>query len=136
MSSRGSKAKNGHVTTTEYKATHVFSSGAKILVGQDKQHHSLPDFSHTPNRVYVKYDEGKFREMRIYDSEGKAFLEIAHHPEPKLNHGDREHAIWHFHEISEKLAHEDAQLLSNRPDLIEKYKIYLKEVGYYDQCNS
>ncbi len=136
MSSRGSKAKNGHVTTTKYKATHVFPSGAKSLVGQDEHHHSLPDFSHMPNRVYIKYDEGKFREMRFYDSEGRSFLEIAHHPEPRLNHGDREHAIWHFHDISEKLVHKDAQLLSNRPDLIEKYKIYLKEVGYYDQCNS
>lgn len=133
MSSRGSKAKNGHVTTSEYKIDYIYPSGAKVLSGQTKQNHSLPDFSHTPNSVYIKNDNnGVFHEMRFYDENGKAFLEIAYHPEPKINNGDRQTPIWHYHELDTNLKHEDAHFLDERRDLIEKYKIYLTEVGYHD----
>lgn len=70
--------------------------------------------------------------MRFYGPDHKSFLEIAHHPEPVINNGDRYHKIWHYHEIDENLKHNPAKSLKERPDLIEKYYIYLKEVGYDD----
>lgn len=54
MSSRGSYAVNGHVTTNEYMTTHVDSTGGKILKGCSTRRHSLPDYAHTPNSVYIK----------------------------------------------------------------------------------
>ena len=55
MSSRGSYAKNGHITTSEYKpkpgSSEVYD--ATILVGQTTAH-SLPDYSHSPFRILSK----------------------------------------------------------------------------------
>ena len=69
MSSRGSVARNGHVTTHEYDTSRVTSSGVKILSGSSKKYHSLPDYSHSPNAAYAKMKpDGKtLHELRIYD---------------------------------------------------------------------
>ena len=53
MASRGSKAKNGHVTTDEYSTESVTKTGVKILKGKGRNH-SLPDYSHSPSSIYAK----------------------------------------------------------------------------------
>ncbi len=131
MASRGSVAKNGHVTTTEYETEYIYPSGSEVLRGKHKIAHGLPDYSHMPNRIYIKNnDDGTFREMRFYDSNGKLFFEIAYHPEPSINNGNRDESVWHFHEYDDSLNHGQAQTLKNRSDIVQKYKIYLMEVGY------
>ena len=80
MSSRGAYTKNGHVTTDEYKSTgYVLDPNAKILVGNNGRH-GLPDYSHTPNRIYIKLShDNTLRELRQYDENGHLVLEIAYH---------------------------------------------------------
>ena len=135
MSSRGSRARNGHVTTHEYDTSHVTNYGVKILNGTSNQYHSLPDYSHSPNAVYAKMkSDGKtLHELRIYDKNGNPIIEIAYHPEPKINNGDRQTNIVHFH-MFDGLKRSDAQRMDTHMNIKEKYAIYLKEFGLYEKC--
>ena len=127
MSSRGSLAKNGHVGTNEYDIVEILQSGAEVLKGKGKNH-SLPDYSHTPNRVYVKKEhDGSFREMRFYGDDHKVFLEIGYHGEASLN-SDTRIKEWHYHLYDKNLTHSKASFLSK--DLVSKYWKYLEDVGY------
>ncbi len=93
MASKGSVAKNGHITTTEYETEYIYPSGSEVLRGKRKKTHSLPDYSPKSNRAYIKNNsDGSFREMKFYDSKGKLFLEIAYHPEPSVNGRNRDEA--------------------------------------------
>lgn len=130
MASRGSKAKNGHVTTFEYSTISINNLGIKILKGNGSNH-SLPDFSHTPNSVYAKIrEDGSLHEMRIYNENCYPVIEIACHPEPKINNGNRE-PIVHYHSyngLNRECAHKITQ------DIKQKYCQYLKEYDLYDKC--
>lgn len=134
MSSRGSLAINGHVTTSEYNTVGVTETGAKILSGQGNNH-SLPDYSHTPNSVYVKLDaDGKTaQEIRFYDEKGNLYFEIGYHPESAINNGNRKEKIVHFHNIN-NLNRSSATRMRDNPSVKEKYEKYLKEFGLYDKC--
>jgi hypothetical protein len=136
MSSRGSYAVNGHVTTSEYTTIYVDNAGGKVLKGTSSKSHSLPDFAHTPNSVYVKLKkDGKtLHEMRFYDDKGHPIIEIAYHPEPKINNGNREDSIVHFHLYDSKLGRNYVYRMYEHPDIKEKYAKYLKEYGLYDKC--
>lgn len=130
MASRGSKAKNGHVTTDEYATDSVTESGVKILKGKGGRH-SLPDYSHSPNSIYAKLTEnGILREMRFYDSDGNPVLEIAYHCEPKLSNGSKEKIV-HCHSY-DGLMRTKAARITNQ--IKEKYAEYLKEFDLYDKC--
>ena len=112
MSSRGSYIKNGHVTTEEYyseKEVH----GAKVLVGRTKASHGLPDYSHSPSRIYIKENkDGSFRELRIYDDKGYPVLEVGYHPEPSLTHGSTK-SILHMHKFGEGLIRYPADFIDD-----------------------
>ena len=103
MSSRGAKTKNGHVTTDEYMSTgYVSDPNAKILIGQ-KGKHGLPDFSHTPNRIYIKLNkEGTFRELRQYDENGFPVLEIGYHHEKKYDK-NLANPVLHYHFLNHSI---------------------------------
>lgn len=89
----------------------------------------MPEYSHSPNAVYVIYRKGVFHAMRIYGEDHMPIIEIAYHPEPNLNHGDREHGIWYMHEYEKgNLKHSRAELISN--DVKKEYKDYLEDIGY------
>jgi len=125
MSSRGAKIKNGHVTTDEYKTKRLVYD-AKVLVGKDGNH-GLPDYSHSPNRIYIKENsDGSFREMRIYDEEGIMYLEIAYHAEEALT-GNRHDKVLHYHLINKELKRSDARKMSS--EIYCKYKKYLEVYG-------
>ena len=135
MSSRGSYAVNGHVTTNEYATIYIDNIGSKILEGTSPKSHSLLDYAHTPNSVYVKLkpDGNTLHEMRFYNDKGNLIIEIAYHPEPKINNGDRETSIVHFH-VYKGLDRNPAQRMDEHPHIKEKYAKYLKEYGLYDKC--
>jgi len=130
MSSRGAVIKNGHVTPDEYDIVRSVYD-ASVLIGKTKQQHGLPDYSHTPNRKYIKENpNGTFREMRVYDSECNPIIEIGYHPEPKIT-GNRHENVLHYHTFSSDLSrHMGGELSkSQTPELYEKYAKYLKEYG-------
>lgn len=129
MSSRGAVAKTGKISTDSYSIV-GYVLDAKILQGNFKQHHSLPDYSHSSNTIYVKLKtNGTMHELRVYENH-KVVLEIAYHPEAILNRGNWKNNILHYHIYDEKLTHGEARILTK--ELKEKYKKYLKEFGLYD----
>ncbi len=134
MSSRGSKAENGHVTTDEYETVKVTQSGVKILEGKGDKH-SLPDYVHTIGSIYAKMkrDGTTLLAMRFYNDSGKPEIEIAYHPEPKLNGGSRENVV-HYHLFDSDLNRCYVARVQDRPEIKEKYAVYLREFGLYDKC--
>lgn len=133
MSSRGSKATNGHVTTTEYKmkAPDSYIDDAKILVGASSRHHGLPDYSHTPNSKYIKENpDGSFREMRVYGDHGEPLLEIGYHPEQPLT-GNRHKPVLHYHIFGPNLERIMGGRISEKEnsEIYNKYKKYLGAYG-------
>lgn len=132
MSSRGSKTKNGHVTTNEYHLKDnkmVFD--AKVLVGTTKQQHGLPDYSRSPNSKYIKENsDGSFREMRVYGSDGFPLLEIGYHTEPNLT-GNRYEKVLHYHTFDSNLKRKLGGKVSatENADIYDEYGKYLKEYG-------
>lgn len=133
MSSRGSVAINGHVTTSEYKmkTSNSYIHDAKVLVGTSSKYHGLPDYSHTPNRIYIKENpDGSFREMRIYGKHREPLLEIGYHPEQSLT-GNRHEYVLHYHTFKPNLQRVMGGKISEsiNSDIYNKYKDYLKEYG-------
>lgn len=131
MSSRGSFAINGHVTTKNYKTDMITESGVKVLSGIGNNH-SLPELSHTPNSIYDKLKKDDvLHELRFFDSQGYPIFEIAYHPEPNINNGNRIENIVHYYTFN-GLNRKPAKILD---EIIKKrYSKYLKEFGLYDKC--
>ena len=72
--------------------------------------------------------------MRVYDEDHMPVIEIAFHPEPNLNGGNREHSIWHMHVYRRgDLKHNPAQFI--KKEIEERYKDLLEDIGY-DQWHS
>lgn len=132
MSSRGARARNGHVTTTEYQPKNgktVYD--AEVLEGTSPQNHGLPDYAHSPDSKYIKENpDGSFREMRIYDENGFPILEIGYHPEPNLT-GNRHEKVLHYHTFEANLDRKLGGKLSasDNADIYNEYKKYLKGYG-------
>ena len=125
MASRGAVAKNGHVTEDEYQTVKKVYE-AKVLLGKHGEH-SLPDYSHTPNRIYIKENsDGSFREMRVYNEKRRLYLEIGYHGEYHLT-GNRKQPILHYHKYDENLDRTSADYLPK--EMYEKYKKYLEAYG-------
>ena len=128
MASRGSVAKNSRITDEEYKTISILHHGEKVIEGIGSKH-SMPDYSHSPNTIYVIYKEGSFRAMRVYGGDHMPIIEITYHPEPNLNNGDREHSVWHMHVFNKKdLTHNKAKFITN--EIKQKYKELLEDIGY------
>ena len=102
MSSRGTRTIDGHVPDGEYDTVKELF-GAKILIGKKNGTHNLPDYSHSPNRIYIREDKyGFIKEMRVYNEEKRLVLEIAYHPEPKIS-GKQGEPVLHMHTFRETL---------------------------------
>lgn len=130
MASRGSKARNGFVTANEYSTESMTKSGVKVLKGNG-YNHSLPDYSHSPKSIYAKLKrDGSLHEMRFYDAKGSPIIEIANHPEPKINNGSRDPVV-HYH-LYNGVTRSNAERLTKT--IREKYAKYLKEFNLYDKC--
>lgn len=125
MGGRGTFAAHKNVEFT-YK-TVGFIDDVKVLQGLNGKH-GLPEESHESS-AYIKLKaDGTFHEMRIYDKEHYLVKEIAYHPEPSLNNGNRKDNVLHIHEY-----HRD-NFKDRKPRLptseeIEMYRKYLVGVN-------
>ena len=94
----------------------------------------MPDYSHSSEAVYIKCEEdGRFKEMRFYNSKHEAVLEIAYHPEPKLSESgkDRQTPILHYHMMtpSQNFKRSDPILLKKDSIYYKMAEKYLEEFG-------
>ena len=71
--------------------------------------------------------DGTFHEMRIYDNDHYLVKEIAYHPEPSLNAGNRSENVLHLHEYKRDNFKDRTPRLLTQEE-ITQYKKYLKGV--------
>lgn len=125
MGGRGTFSKGDNPPYT-YKTVGKIDE-VKVLEGISGKH-ALPEESHS-SVAYIKVKpDGTFHEMRIYDKNHRTIREIAYHPEPSINHGNRSEKILHVH------IYPTPGDFSNRPphritkEEYEKYKKFFKGV--------
>lgn len=133
MGGRGTYAVGNNVAYT-YEVDKTFSengkiNGVKILKGvEGSGKHGLPEEAHSSSAYIKLKPDGTFHEMRIYDDEHYLIKEIAYHPEPQLNNGNRKENVLHIHEY-QKDNFKDRKPRFLKPDEIEMYKKYLRGVN-------
>ena len=99
MGGRGTFAA-GNPAPYSYKTVGMID-GVKVLQGISGKH-GLPEEAHT-SFAYIKLKpDGTFHEMRFYDTNHSLTMEIAYHPEPNLNNGNRTESILHVHEYPQQ----------------------------------
>ena len=97
-------------------------NGVKVLQGKGNRHH-LPEEAHS-STAYIRLNpDGTFHEMRIYGKEHYLVKEIAYHPEPKINNGNRHEKVLHVHEYPE---HDRFDLRTTRLITEKEYTEYKK----------
>lgn len=125
MGGRGTFAAGNNVPYV-YKTVGTIG-GVKVLQGISGKH-GLPEEAHS-SAAYIKLkSNGVFHEMRFYDKKHHLTMEIAYHPEPNLNHGDRKESVLHVHLYpqSDNFRIRSAHLITKSE--YEKYKKYFKGV--------
>ena len=133
MGGRGTYAVGNNVAYT-YEIDKTFSengkiNGVKILKGvEGSGKHGLPEEAHSSSAYIKLKPDGTFHEMRIYDDEHYLIKEIAYHPEPQLNNGNRKENVLHIHEY-QKDNFKDRKPRFLKPEEIEMYKKYLRGVN-------
>ena len=98
----------------------------KVLKGI-KGKHGLPEEAHSSHAYIVLKHDGTFHEMRIYDDEHYLVKEIAYHPEPQLNNGNRSENVLHVHEY-QRDNFKNRTTRNITPAEIEQYRKYFKGV--------
>ncbi len=120
MGGRGTFAIGKKVDFT-YKTVGTIE-GVKVLEGINGKH-GLPEESHTSS-AYIKLNHnGGFKELRIYGKDHYLIKEIAYHPEPNLNNGNKKDPILHIHEYAKK---GDFSIRPNRLLTQEEFNSYKK----------
>jgi hypothetical protein len=127
MASRGNVAKNGRYMNDEYETIDVLKNGEEIIVGLGNNH-SMPDYSFSANSVYIILNNGIFHAMLIYGDNHEPIVEIAYHPEPNLNSGNRKDNVWHMHLYEPNLNRQEAKPISY--EIKRKYRSLLEDIGY------
>ncbi len=100
--------------------------GVKVLAGVGGKH-GLPEESHSSSAYIKLKPDGTFHEMRIYDNDHYLTKEIAYHPEPSLNGGNRHENVLHIHEYKRNNFKDRTPRLLTA-DEIQRYKRFLKGV--------
>lgn len=99
MGGRGSFAA-GNKVPYSYKTIGTID-GVKVLEGISGKH-GLPEEAHS-SVAYIKLKpDGTFHEMRFYNEYHYLTTEIAYHPEPNLNDGNRTESMLHVHEYPQQ----------------------------------
>lgn len=124
MGGRGTFAAGNSVGYTYETVGYI--EDVKVLQGL-KGKHSLPEEAHSSSAYIKLKPDGTFHEMRIYDKDHYLVQEIAYHPEPKLNGGNKSDNILHIHEYKRDNFKERTPRLMTAEE-IKKYKKYLKGV--------
>ena len=130
MGGRGTYAAGNNVDFTYETVGKI--EDVKVLSGLNGKH-GLPEESHTSNAYIKLKPDGTFHEMRIYDKDHYLVKEIAYHPEPNLNNGNRFENVLHVHDYLER---DDFKI--RKPRFItkkefNKYKKYFKGVKIHDK---
>ena len=100
--------------------------GIKILVGVEGKH-GLPEEAHASSAYIKLKHDGTFHEMRIYDKDRYLTKEIAYHPEPMLNGGNRQENVLHIHKYKrDNFKDRTPRLLT--AEEVKYYRRYLKGV--------
>lgn len=124
MGGRGTFA-SGNTVQYSYETVGIIE-GVKVLAGIGGKH-GLPEEAHSSNAYIKLKPDGTFHEMRFYDKDHYLVKEIAYHPEPNLNNGNRSENILHIHEYKrDNFKDRTPRLLT--PTEITVYKKYLKGV--------
>lgn len=132
MGGRGTYAVGNNVEYT-YEVDKTFSEdgkihGVKILKGvEGSGKHGLPEEAHSSSAYIKLKPDGTFHEMRIYDEQHYLTKEIAYHPEPQLNNGNRKENVLHIHEY-QRDNFKDRKPRFLKPEEIEMYRKYLRGV--------
>lgn len=93
MGGRGSSA-SGKSFRQTYQTVGVIA-GVKVLRPLPPLHGKLPEESHRSNAYILLDDQGKFRMLRRYDNHHLLRLELAYHPERRLDPSGQD--ILHLH---------------------------------------
>lgn len=125
MGGRGTFA-NGNSVPFTYKAVGDIDD-AKVLEGVSSKYHALPEESHTSDKYIKLNKDGSFRELRIYDKNHYAIMDIAYHYEGNLTN-DSNGKVLHYHLYDRNFKRTGAKPITK--ELFEKYKKYLKGVKY------
>ena len=132
MGGRGTFAA-GNSVAYSYEVDTTFSEdgkihGVKILKGvEGSGKHGLPEEAHSSSAYIKLKPDGTFHEMRIYDEQHYLIKEIAYHPEPQLNNGNRKENVLHIHEY-QRDNFKDRKPRFLKPEEIETYRKYLRGV--------
>ena len=132
MGGRGTFAA-GNSVAYSYEIDTTFSEdgkihGVKILKGvEGSGKHGLPEEAHSSSAYIKLKPDGTFHEMRIYDEQHYLIKEIAYHPEPQLNNGNRKENVLHIHEY-QRDNFKDRKPRFLKPEEIETYRKYLRGV--------
>lgn len=125
MGGRGTFAAGNQVAYTYQTIDKI--EGVKVLEGISGKH-GLPEEAHT-SEAYIKLKpDGTFHEMRFYDQDHYLVMEIAYHPEPKLNNGNRSENVLHVHEYPKRNDFSLRPLHKITREEYLKYKKYFKGV--------
>ena len=122
MGGRGTYAADNNITITFKTVGYI--EGIKVLEGINGKH-GLPEESHSSNAYIQLNRDGTFRTMRIYGDDHYLQYEIAFHPEPNLNNGNRREKVLHIHEYKQKDNFKQRTARRLTKDEIEKYRKYL-----------
>mgnify|MGYP007047906086 CR=1 FL=1 len=124
MGGRGTFAAGNSVSFNYQPVDRI--EGVQVLQGINGKH-GLPEESHS-STAYIKLKpDGTFHEMRIYDKDHYLVKEIAYHPEPKLNNGNKTDCVLHVHEYKrDNFKDRTPRLITSEE--IKCYKKYLKGV--------
>lgn len=129
MGGRGTFASGRRVAYTFETVGYI--EGVKVLRGLNGKH-GLPEEAHSSLAYITLKPDGTFHEMRIYDKEHYLVKEIAYHPEPGLNNGNRSENILHVHEYQrDNFKDRKARLITESE--YKKYKKYFKGVLEIDK---
>lgn len=125
MGGRGTFAVGNNVSQS-YKTVGTID-GVKVLKGVTGKH-GLPEEAHSSNAYIKLKPDGTFHEMRFYNEQHYLIKEIAYHPEPNLNNGNRTESILHVHEYpqSDNFRLRPAHRITKAE--YEKYKKFFKGV--------
>lgn len=121
MGGRGTYASGNNVPYTYITTSTI--KGVKVLSGLNGKH-GLPEEAHS-SHAYIKLKpDGTFHEMRFYDKDHYLTIEIAYHPEPKLDPSRK--PVLHYHVYDRNFNRSNAKKMTK--PMKKHFKKYLKGV--------
>ena len=122
MGGNGSNARGGE----DYQSVDEIC-GVAVGVGTGKQH-NLPFLSPDGKPRIKLYPDGIFKQMRIYDENGRPAFDLDYHPESKIEKTPSPRPIFHYHKWLPNGTRSKAKSASR--DIYEQYRQFLKGVEF------